>query len=159
MCKTDSQWEPSIQHRELSSVLWGNLDGWGGGFKREGIYGHIRQIHFVVQQKLTQYSKVTIPRLIHPSIHLSIYLSIYLSICLSISLYGFPCGSEVRASARNAGDMGSIPGSGRSPGDGNGNPLQYSCLENTVDCGAWWATVHRVAKSWTRLRDFTFIYI
>jgi len=52
----------------------------------------------------------------------------------------------------NAGDirnMGSIPGSGRSPGGGNGNLLQYFCLENPMDRGAWWATVHRVAKSWT----------
>ena len=56
-------------------------------------------------------------------------------------------------SACNAGDPGSIPGSGRSPGDGNGNPLQYSCLENPVDEGAWWATVHGVAKSRTRLSD------
>ena len=53
------------------------------------------------------------------------------------------------------GDLGSIPGSGRSPGEGNGNPLQYSCLENPVDRGAWWATVHRVAKSRTQLSDFT----
>ena len=45
-------------------------------------------------------------------------------------------------------DMGWIPGLGRSPGGGNGNPLQYSCLENSMDRGAWWATVHRVAKSW-----------
>ena len=50
-------------------------------------------------------------------------------------------GSEVKASACNAGDLGSIPGSGRSPGEGNGNPLQYSCLENPMDRGAWWATV------------------
>ena len=55
---------------------------------------------------------------------------------------GFPGGSEVKASACNAGDLGSIPGSGRSPGEGNGNPLQYSCLENPMDGGAWWATVH-----------------
>ena len=55
------------------------------------------------------------------------------------------------ASARDAGDMGSIPGSGRSPGGGNGNPLQYSCLENPTDRGAWLATVHEVAKSWTKL--------
>ena len=48
--------------------------------------------------------------------------------------------SEVRASACNAGDLGSIPGSGRSPGEGNGNPLQYSCLENPTDRGVWWAT-------------------
>ena len=69
---------------------------------------------------------------------------------------GFPGGSEVKASACNAGDLGSIPGSGRSPGEGNGNLLQYSCLENPMDRGAWWATVHRVAKSRTRLSDFTF---
>ena len=70
-------------------------------------------------------------------------------------IYAFPGGSEVKASACNDGDLGLIPGSGRSPGEGNGNPLQYSCLENPMDGGAWWATVHRVAKSWTRLRDFT----
>ena len=49
----------------------------------------------------------------------------------------------------NAADPGSIPGSGRSPGEGNGNPLQYSCLENPMDRGAWWATIHGVAKSRT----------
>ena len=65
-------------------------------------------------------------------------------------------GSEVKASACNVGDLGSIPGSGRSPGEGNGNPLQYSCLENPMDGGAWWATVHGVAKSRTQLSDFTF---
>ena len=52
------------------------------------------------------------------------------------------------------GDLGLIPGSGRSSGEGNGNPLQYSCLENPMDGGAWQATVHRVAKSWTQLSDF-----
>ena len=54
--------------------------------------------------------------------------------------------------AANAGDVGSIPGVGRSPGGGQGNPLQYSCLENPVDRGAWQATVHRVAKGRTRLK-------
>ena len=53
----------------------------------------------------------------------------------------------------NAGEPGLIPGSGRSSGEGNGNPLQYSCLENSMDRGAWWATVHGVAKSQTRLSD------
>ena len=75
---------------------------------------------------------------------------------------GFPGGSEVKASACNAGDLGLIPGLGRSPGEGNGNPLQYSCLENPMDGGAWWATVHGVAKSQTRLSDLTslhFMYI
>ena len=53
----------------------------------------------------------------------------------------------------NAGDLGSIPGLQRLPGEGNGNPLQYSCLGNPMDRGAWWATVHGVAKSWTQLSD------
>ena len=67
-----------------------------------------------------------------------------------MSSMGFPGGSEVKASAWNAGDLGSIPGSGRSPGEGNGNQLQFSCLENPMDGGAWWATVHG-SQSRTRL--------
>ena len=70
-----------------------------------------------------------------------------------ICIYGFPGGSVGKESACNAGDLGSIPGSGRSPGEGNGNPLQYSCLQNSMDRGAWWITVHGVTKSWTQLRD------
>ena len=69
-----------------------------------------------------------------------------------------PDSSEVKASACNVGDPGLIPGLGRSPGEGNGNPLQYSCLENPIEGGAWWATVHRVTKSQTRLSDFTFTF-
>ena len=67
-------------------------------------------------------------------------------------------GSEVKASSCNAGDLCSIPGSGRSPGEGNGNPLQFSCLENPMDGGVWWATVHGVTKSQTQLSDFTFTF-
>ena len=59
---------------------------------------------------------------------------------------GFPGGLDGKESASNAGDPSSIPGSGRSPGEGHGNPLQYSCLENPTDRGAWQATVHVVAK-------------
>ena len=66
---------------------------------------------------------------------------------------GFPGGSEGKESACNAGDPGLIPGWGRSPGKANGCPLQYSCLENPMDRGAWGATVHGVAKSWTRLSN------
>ena len=65
----------------------------------------------------------------------------------------FPGGSEVIASACNVGVLGSIPGLGRSPGRGRGNPLQYSRLENPMGRGAWWATVHGVTESWTRLSD------
>ena len=61
-----------------------------------------------------------------------------------------------KESACSAGDPGLIPGSGRSHGEGNSNPLQYSCVENPMDGRAWQATVHGVAKSWTRLSDFTF---
>ena len=71
-------------------------------------------------------------------------------------LRGFPGGAEVKLSACNVGDLGSIPLLGISPGEGNGNPLQYSCLENLMDGGAWWATVHMAAKSQTQLSDFCF---
>ena len=70
-------------------------------------------------------------------------------------LPSFPGGLEVKVSASNVGDLGSIPGSGRSLGEGNDNPLQYSCLENPMDGEAWQATVHGVAKSRTRLSDLT----
>ena len=68
-------------------------------------------------------------------------------------LTGLLGGSVVKNLPAKAGDMGSIPGLGRAPGEGNGNPLQYSCLENPMDRGAWWAAVHRVAKSQTQLSD------
>ena len=71
---------------------------------------------------------------------------------------GFPGGSEVKVSACNVGDLGLIPGLGRSHAEGNGSPLQYSCLENPMGGGAWWATVHRVAKSRTQLSNFTFTF-
>ena len=63
------------------------------------------------------------------------------------------------ANAGDLRDVDSIPGSGRCPGEGNGNPLQYSCLENPRDRGAWWATVHGVAKGWTRLKHLSSVVI
>ena len=68
---------------------------------------------------------------------------------------GFPCGSAGKEPACNAGDPDLIPGLGRSPGEGNENPLQYSCLGNLIDRGAWQAAVHGVAKSQTLLNDKT----
>ena len=70
----------------------------------------------------------------------------------------FPGSSDGKASVYNAGDPGSIPGLGRSPGEGNGSSLQYSCLENPTDGGAWQATVHGVAKSQTRLERLTSLH-
>ena len=74
------------------------------------------------------------------------------NVSIPLLIHGdFPCGSAGKESACNAGNLGSIPGLGGSPGEGKGYPLQYSGLENSMDC-----IVHGVAKSWTRLRDLTF---
>ena len=81
-------------------------------------------------------------------------LCIYLRDCKM--QIGFPDSSVVKnspAEAGDTGDAGSMPGSGRFPGEGNGNPLQYSCLENLMDRGPWLATVHGVVKSQTQLKD------
>ena len=72
---------------------------------------------------------------------------------LDTTLFRLPCGSNGKESACHAGDLGSIPRSGRSSGEGKGTPLQYSCLENPMDRGAWQATVHGVGKSRTRLSN------
>ena len=66
---------------------------------------------------------------------------------------GFPGGSDGTECACNTKDLGLIPGLERSSGGGHSNPIQYSCLENPMDRGAWWATVHEVTKSWTQLSD------
>ena len=67
----------------------------------------------------------------------------------SVNITGFPCGSDRKESACSVGDLDLVPGSGRSPGEGNGYPLQYSCLENSLDRGDWWAVVHGITKSQT----------
>ena len=67
----------------------------------------------------------------------------------SLAFLGFPGGSAGKESACNVGDLGSVPGLGRSPGEENGNSLQYSCIENSVHSGAWQASVHAISKSWT----------
>ena len=94
---------------------------------------------------------------------LRLYIYIYICICIYRQREkerDFSGGSDGKASAYNLGDWDSIPGLGKSPGEGNGNPLQSLSLENPMDGGAWWATVHGVGKSQTRLSDFTFfVYI
>ena len=76
--------------------------------------------------------------------------------CISaLTIKRDPGSSDGKVSACNVGDLGLIPGLGRSPGEGNGNPLQYSCLENSMDGGAWQATVYGIAKSRIRLSNFT----
>ena len=82
----------------------------------------------------------------HCGNHFTVYTYIYYIIILEL-----PCNSNGKELACNTGNLGSNPGSGRSSGEGNGNPLQHSCLENPMDREAWWATFHGVAKNWTRL--------
>ena len=91
-------------------------------------------------------------------------LLLILLLILLIIIQGFPGSSDGKASAYNVGDLGSISGSGRYPGEGNGNPLHYSCLENPMDGGAWWATVHGVGKSdttnnWASTMPSRFIHV
>ena len=79
----------------------------------------------------------------------------YYYLCTLKRRWGFPGGAVVKnlpANAGDTGDTGSITGSGRYPGTENGNPLQYSCLENLMNRGAWWAPVHRVTKGWTQMK-------
>ena len=83
-----------------------------------------------------------------------ILIILYVAIQFILDFLG---GSDGKVSVYNVGDPGSIPGLARSPGEGSGNPLQYSCLENPMEGGAWQATVHEVAKSQTRLNDFTYL--
>ena len=78
---------------------------------------------------------------------------------LTIWVQLFSDGSDSKVSAHNVGNLGLIPGLGRSPGEGNGNPLQYSCLENSMDGGAWWAILYGVTKSRTQLSNFTYSFI
>ena len=91
---------------------------------------------------------------------LSLSFKSFVCMCVYLYIYTYIVsgGSSSKESACNAGatgDTGSIPGSGRSSGEGHGNPLQCSCLENPLDRGAWWATVHRVTKSRTRLKQLS----
>ena len=83
-----------------------------------------------------------------------LYYILYYIHCTTLwGVFSGSAGKESSCNAGDTGDQGFIPGSGRSPGGGNGNPLQDSCLENPVDRGAWWATVHGVAKSQAQLSN------
>ena len=96
--------------------------------------------------------------IIIPKLKSELKVPAFLLLELRYGILWLPWWLSVKVSACNAGDTGSIPGSGRSPGGGHGNPLQYCCLENPKDRGAWRATVHRVTKSWTQRSEWAHIH-
>ena len=141
----------SLQPHVLPLQAW----DFPGKHTRVGCYFLLQEIF------LTQGSN---PRLLHWQVnhyHFSPLLLLLLSpkdiklnfLSTALFCWCFPGGSVVKNPPANAGDVGLIPGSGRSPGGGNGNPLQYSCLENPMERGAWRATVYGVAKSQTQLSN------
>ena len=148
-CSVPSFISDSLQPRGLWSTRFlcpwsspGKSTGMGHPFLLQGIF-------------LTQGSKPGLPHCGQIPCHLSQQGS-HSTYHIFVFTSGIPSGSEGEASARSVGDQSSIPGSGRSPGEGSDNPFQHSCLENSMDGGAWWATVHGVATSQTRLCNFTF---
>ena len=109
---------------------------WLGGAIGLGISGIVLPLLALIIISYRGGDVESLTKRVHPKLHIAM-LAVLMFICLTLSnSKGFPGGSEVKASASDVGDLGSIPGSGRSPGEGNGNPLQYSCLENPMDEGA-----------------------
>ena len=119
-------------------------------------YGLSRENWFLHSQCLNNQKRVNVNFcFVKLSLNLRLYIT-YNSVknqhVFGLSL-GFPCSSDSKEFAYSAGDPASIPGLGRSPEERNGNPLQYPCLENLLDRGAWWAAVHGCAKNWAWLSD------
>ena len=130
-------------HLRMTQVI-GRKKAW------EFSYDEVKCVTQVLEGK-TFFSTMT------PFLHSSSLWAVFQPVTI-LNHWDFPGGSDGKESACNAGDLGSISGSGRSPGRGNGNTLRYSCLENPMDGGAWWATVHGVAKSQTWLNNFTLTF-
>ena len=120
--------------------------------------GQYRRRTFPSSRKVLMYSTTPCQSSDTPKQHLWDVSWEALISCL-LSIWAIPGGSDGKAYACNAGHPGSILGSGRPSGEGNGSPLQYSCLENSTDGGAWKATVRGIAKSRAWLRDFTFTFV
>ena len=97
---------------------------------------NIQNLHLLICVNIINYVKVNLCHMAKDTIYNTLG-----------NIMGFPCSSVHKDSACSAGDLSSIPGLGRSPGEGHGNPFQYPCLENLTDRGAWWAAVHGVTKS------------
>ena len=166
ICKIDSQWEFAVWLRKLKQGLCINLEGWDG----EGDGREVQKVGDICIPMadscwhLTKYNKTLWSN--YPSIKklLKRITGIVPFCCPFIDIFSFFSNFyfilEYRASlvaqmVKNLPKI-SIPGLRQSSGERSGYPLQYSCLENSINRGAWWATVHGVIKSWTRLREFHF---
>ena len=133
---------------------------WIGNSKTNRIFIFLYFFHVkkILNQWILDYCRNIRKTIIESSIKYGMYpsglLNVWIIITANIfSAYYVPGGSDSKESACSAGDLGSIPALGRTPGEGHGNPLQYSCLENPMDRGAWQVTVHGVTKSQTWLSD------
>ena len=109
---------------------------------------------FIIKQKIISLTKIIVWVYTHKYKYIQVNILVYICIYCT-SIYYILAHIVNSASAGDAGDMGSVPWSGRSLGKGNGYPLQYSCLEKSMDRGAWWAIVHGVAKSGTQLKQLS----
>ena len=135
---------------------------WIGNSKMNRIFIFLYFFHVkkILNQWIPDYCRNIRKTIIESSIKYGMYpsglLNVWIIITANIfSAYYVPGGSDSKESACNVGDLGSIPALGRTPGERHGNPLQYSCLENPMDRGAWQAMVHGVAKSWMWLTDLS----
>ena len=147
-------WDPEVQNQGVSRFV--PSDGW----QERLCSGHLS----LACRQLSSLCACLCPSFPSSQGHWSCWTRTHTNDLISIRWalqYTTMVAQVVKNRLANAGDKrdsGSIPGSGRSPGGGNGNPLQHSCLENPMDRGAWWATVHGVAKSWTWLSDLAWMH-
>ena len=141
----------------LTILAWGNWSWTRKGFM---LLFHLRIVLHVIHGVISAVKwRIAVSSWRQYQFRNRFVISIFLNSALSNTVASFPGSSDGKVSACNAGDLGLIPGSGRSPGEGNGNPLQYSCLENPVDGGACQATVHGVAESdMTERLQFHFLF-
>jgi len=150
MTTTSLLWILWHKHKPTFIMWFPPLPDCLNGCTVEKSVSYIKELRFRIREKddLNRLSrKIISTHLLLPYFIYFSYLCIISCFRLQSNHYSFPCSSVGKESACSAGDLGLIPGLGRPPGEGNGNPLQYPCLQNLMDRGAWWAVVHRVAKS------------
>ena len=147
-----AQWcEYSYRHWTLKCLIWSILCIFYHSKKNSQLLSCVGDFFFLKKNlENIDYKRLC---LCYSSFGKLTLVVLFFSMSFTLREGGSPADSVVKNLLVNAGDLGSIPGSGRSPGGGNGNPLQYSCLGNPMDRGAWWAMVHRITKSWTWLSD------